>query len=784
MIPEQRTGQIAALVAATLTVASLILVLVLPSDALLSAGNTNMISEFVSARAYLADSLRHGYLPLWNPFTYGGQPFLAGFESAVLYPPNLLFLCMPLARAINFSILLHLVILGWGVERWAACRGLNPWAAGLVGFFVTPFTGAVFPQIYAGHLSNLCTMAWAPWIFLGLETWIWQGNRRGLFLASAAICLQILAGHVQHFFYVGIAAGIQALILSAAEPAARRRAIPGVALCYLTGIAMGAAQLLPGLAASGEGIRQQKLDHDVAAMFGFPPENFLTMIAPGFFGNLGTPVYWGRCYPWEMSLFIGAVGPLMIVIALCDIGRKRRVVILDLVIAGLLLVLALGVHTPVFDFLYRFAPGFGRFRGWSKFIFPATLFLVLGIATGTDVLLRKKIPPPIAWAGLVAGLITAGSGLVFLLNPNCIAGLLQFMVMSQESYTAATVAVQPNVIHDAGIHAGLSLGLAGLILIAAGVILIFVKKRSLLRWAIPGLLVAEMIWFVAAQVTFSRLPDAMPDLLKKFVSEHPGDYRVLDFVRPNNGFLLGAGDLGGDSPAVLRRYAEFICFTQLADPDHAIQALPFQHLRPLYAMLRFRYAFFPMPGGRCQVVESTVPPLPRLLLVSNEQVIAGGRDAIFFAMQNFDPGKLVLLESEPEPHPESGATGTAKLISDQPDELIIEADADKPTLLLVTDLYDRGWQVKALPDSSQQSYHLMPADYVLRAVPLSAGHHHLRIVYAPAAVPIGIGISVAAWTLWLGLLVWDMRAGEQGKRQKAEGKSKNAEVKGALGKGA
>ena len=779
MTLDQRTGRIAALVAVALMLASLILVLVLPSDALLSAGTTDMISEFVSARAYLADSLRHGHLPLWNPYTYGGQPFLAGFESAVFYPPNLLFLCMPLARAINFSILLHLVILGWGFERWATRRDLNPWVAGLVGFFVIPFSGAVFPHIYAGHLSNICTMAWAPWIFVGLETWIWQGNRRGLFLASAAICLQILAGHVQYFFYTAVATGLQALVLSVAEPTARRRAIPAVVCCYLTGIALGAAQLLPGLAASGEGVRQQKLDHDYAALFGFPPENFLTIIAPGFFGNLSTPVYWGRCYLWEMCLFLGAVGPLMIVIAFCDTGRKRRAVIIDLVIAGLLLVLALGVHTPVFDLLYRFAPGFDRFRGWSKSIFQATLFLGLVMATGADILLRKKIPSQIAWVGLLLGCITGGAGLFLLLNPNDIVGLLNFMLISQESYTAATVLAQPNVIREAGVHAGLSLGLAGLILIAAGVILIFLEKRPILRWAIPGLLVAEMIGFVARQVTFSSLPDAMPDLLKKFVATHPGDYRVLDFVRPNNGFLLGAGDLGGDNPAVLRRYAEFICFTQFAYPDHANQALPFKRLVPLYSMLRFRYAFIPAPGGRCQVAESTDPPLPRLLLMSNEQVIAGGRNAIFSAMHNFDPRKSVLLESEPEPRPESGATGTAKLVSDLPDELVIEADTDKPTLLLITDLYSRDWHVEAFPDSSQQSYHLMPADYVLRAVPLSAGHHRLRIVYAPAAVPIGIGISVAAWTLWVGLLVWDMRAREQVKRQKAEGKSTIAEAKGA-----
>jgi hypothetical protein len=68
MILDQSSGRIAALTAATLSVAFLVLVLVLPSDTVLAGGE--MVSQFVSSRAYLVDSLRHGYLPLWNPFTY------------------------------------------------------------------------------------------------------------------------------------------------------------------------------------------------------------------------------------------------------------------------------------------------------------------------------------------------------------------------------------------------------------------------------------------------------------------------------------------------------------------------------------------------------------------------------------------------------------------------------------------------------------------------------------------------------------------------------------------
>jgi len=753
--PDRCAAKRSACVAAACAAAALVIALLLPSHTLLSANNTDMVSEFVAWRAYLADSLSHGHIPLWDPYNYGGQPFLGDFETGVLYPPNLLFLCLPLARALNFSALLHLVLLGWGMERWASRRGLNPWAAGLAGV-VMPLSGAVFSHVYAGHLSNLCTMAWAPWIFLGLETWVWQGNRRGLFLASAAICLQILAGQFQCFFCTAVAVGIQSLVLTVAEPAARRRAIPAVVGCYLAAMALGAGQLLPGLAAAGEGIRQQKLDYDFAAMFGFPPENFLTVIAPGFFGNLGQPIYWGRCYLWEMTFFFGAVGPLLIAIALCDMGRQRRGAILDLVIAGLLLVLALGVHTPVFDLLYGYVPGFGYFRNWAKFTFPASLFLVLLVATGADALLRgKKIPRTIAWGGLLAGLIAGGGAFVLLFNPEGIAPFLNFIATSGESYLSAAVFTDPDFINDAGIHAGLSLGLAGLILIAAGAMLLFLEEQPLFRRALPGLLIVEMIGFVAGQVAVSHLSDAVPDALRQYVATHPGDYRVLDLAHntTNNGFLLGVGNLGGNNPSGLRRYTEFINFTQGADPDHATQYLPFRTITPLYAMLRFRYAFVPTSEG-IRVLESATPPLPRLLLVSDVKVLAG-RDAIFSAMRDssFNPAKTALLESEPEPSPQPGAVGSASLVAESPDELTVDADTDRPALLLITDLYSRDWHAEPLPGSVQQNYHLMPADYILRAVPLMAGHHHLRIIYAPPSFPIGMTVSTAAWMLWAGLFI-------------------------------
>jgi len=760
---QPNSGRIATWVVVALILASLVLVFLLPADVLLTARGTDMVSEFAASRAFLAASVARGHLPLWNPYTYGGQPFLGGFESAALYPPSLLFVVLPLARALNFSMLLHLIVLGWGVERWAASRGIGAWASALAGLVIA-LSGPVFPHLYAGHLSNLCTMAWAPWIFLGLESWVQRGRRGGLFLASAGICLQILAGHVQYFFYTAVAAALQALVLTLAQPAARRRAIPALAGCYAAGLTLGAAQLLPGLAASAEGIRQQNLDYGFAAMFGFPPENFLTLLAPGFFGTLsdtalsarfGDPIYWGRCYLWEMSLFLGAVAPLLIALAVIPQNRLRRQVLADLVIVAALLVLALGVHTPLFGLLYHDAPGFGHFRSWSKFIFPAALFLALALAAGTDHLLRgRAVPAAVGWGGLVLGGQTLLAAGILCVAPELLSGFFQLVAASQESYLPGSFFNQPDALRTAAWHASLSLALGGAVLAGAGVVLLFVERKPVLRWVLPVMLGVEMLGFAAGLIPVAHLADATPDGFRQFLAAHPGDYRVLNLAQPDNGFLLGAGDVGGNNPTVLRRYAELMNFIGGGDPGHVTQYLPFNGFDPLDALVRLRYVL--EPNGA--VLESNTPPLPHVLLLSDWK-IAAGRDAIFSALRapSFHPDRTALLEATPNPLPEPGALGTARVLADEPDQLTLEADTDKPALLLVTDLEASGWRAEALPGSVQSHYQILPADYVLRAVPLMAGHHRLRMVYSSPSFSLGLGISSVAWLAWLGLLVRSTR---------------------------
>ena len=132
---------------------------------------------------------------------------------------------------------------------------------------------------------------------------------------------------------------------------------------------------------------------------------------------------------------------------------------------------------------------------------------------------------------------------------------------------------------------------------------------------------------------------------------------------------------------------------------------------------------------------------------SNVQ-IKTGRDAILKAIPapSFNPRTTVILESTPAPFPDSvPPNGRAHVMAETTDMLDIEATVDRPCILVIADAYAPDWSAKALPQSDQRHYDVMLANYVLRAVPLNAGNHRLRLQYVPPGFIAGRRISALAW---------------------------------------
>jgi hypothetical protein len=751
-------------------------VLLAPGSHVLGSRDTDMFLQFFSWRQFGFGELAKGNLALWNPHIYGGAPYFGGSQAAMLYPTNLLLLFLPLPLAINWSIAINVWLLGVFMYFWAAYRRLGALACFLAGVLIM-FCGPHFMHVYAGHIVHTACMTWAPILFLAIDRifdWSfasgdevgkkarWKSVAVWSLAGMFAVAMQIFAGHPQYLFYTAIAAGIYSLLHFAralffqTENAMRplstaQFAMAAVALAaiYAGGVALGAVQLLTSIQATNETIRSLPVPFEFAAMFGFPPENLLTLINPFLFGDMTHQAYWGRCYLWEMSLFFGVSGMVLAVYGAIYADKTQRRFSISLIVVTL--ILALGVHTPLFRVLYDWVPGFGKFRSISKFSFQSLLFLVMLAAIGFDKIARARRVERKFVVGVFAGagVILCAAAVIWISSATGWRNLIASVLATQESYLPPQAANSLGFADDARIFSAEMLFISGVVALAFGALLHLVPTWPEALHILVALAVVET-WAFAwhTRATFDSNTVVVPEV-QKFLGDHPGDYRILNLLNPNSAMSIGAQDLWGFDPGVVRRYAEFVTWSQGGDPDKATQYVNFAKLDPLYAMLRLRFAFVPGQKGM-QVAEAPTAPMPRVQLVPRYRMLQK-RDAIFARMResSFDPRREVILEKEPDPKPThdekpNEAAGTARVVTATTDALTIEADLPQPAILLITDAWTPAWRAVALPDSVQNRYDVQPADYVLRAVPLAAGHHHFRVEYAPRAFVLGKWISLVS----------------------------------------
>jgi hypothetical protein len=819
-------------------------------DTVVSLAHNDIGLQYAAWRDFGFSQLRHGNFPLWNPHIYSGAPYFGGLQSGLLYPLNFPYLFLPLARAINLGVALHVFLAGLFMYLWASRRRLRFLACLFCGV-LWMFCGQHYYHIMAGHLTGLISTAWIPLLFLAQDglfeqqpdelTWrSWLARRaRWILLGSLTTAMMALGGDPQYLFHVGAAALIYSLFCLATAPRSesgtgrdRMRILAALAAIAIVGGALAAVQLLSGIETTAESLRGgHGVTYEFAGVFWLPPENFLTFLAPGFFGPVtetGYFRYWGRCFLWEMCLFIGVTGLLLAIYGAVAGERAKRRYALAMALA--LLVLALGAwlppvvtgafaslacaallrkfwkaadkrrlfiraglllllatvlvlwwltplfHVGLFRLLYNWAPGFNRFRGMSKFAVPATAFLVLLSGVGLDRLLRaEKVNARLA-AGpvlLAALLIGLGAGLALSVGPTEPAPwwwrLLRVVRDTPQIHMIIPLYNDATFVRQAQIHSGKSLLWAAVPCAIAGICLLALKSPRKLGLCLAVLGMGEMLIFAwSLETTFDLMKAFGPEEFRDFFATHPGDFRVLQPVEGDFVMANGGYDVWGYGPLVPARYGQFLAFTQGVNPDQAEPSMLFKIYLPIYDIFRCRYSIFPAIKAQIHDI------LPRVALM-HDYILLTKRDDIFATLIDvrFDEESQVILESRPDPEPRPPAgepapparPSYAAVVDSGTDYLIIEAETDQPALLLVTDDYSAGWRARPLGEKGPQShYEIMPADYCLRAVPLKAGHHKILMEFAPRGFRIGRWISIVAAAAWLAALGWMMAARRSAKR--------------------
>lgn len=122
----------------------------------------NIIQNF-PLRVYTGELLRHGHLPLWNPYIWSGSPLLPGLNAGSAYPATWIFVVTP--PIIGWILNLLAVYWAGGLGCYLLLRQyrLEPLPS-LLGAAVYAFSGAMADQMV--HLAVVQGMGWLPWVVL------------------------------------------------------------------------------------------------------------------------------------------------------------------------------------------------------------------------------------------------------------------------------------------------------------------------------------------------------------------------------------------------------------------------------------------------------------------------------------------------------------------------------------------------------------------------------------------------------------------------------------------
>jgi hypothetical protein len=111
------------------------------------------------------------------------------------------------------------------------------------------------------------------------------------------------------------------------------------------------------------------------------------------------------------------------------------------------------------------------------------------------------------------------------------------------------------------------------------------------------------------------------------------------------------------------------------------------------------------------------------------------------------PGEMLLVGENRKLRKEGPAYGMSKIVVDRPQHIEIEAELEKPGLLVLSDLYYPGWAAEMRDEETGETSPLdiVRTNRIMRGVFLPAGRHRVTFGYRPRSFYWGAAISVIAW---------------------------------------
>jgi hypothetical protein len=693
---------------------------------------------------FQAGELHAGRLPLWDPYSWAGQPFLGQVNPSSAYPPHLLFLLLPLRNGWLTQAAMHwyyvLIHAAAALSLYAFARSLGRSRPASILGGVIYGLGGILSSVDWPQMMHACV--WIPLVFL-FQFRALRGERviRNASYSGACLGAAWLCGHHNIPLFLTLASAAIWIHYLGSEWHAHRhfrpliRAAGAPALAVTLMILLSAVQTLPGaeygqLATRWVGASEavpwdQKVPYNVHEQYSLHPAAVLGVFIPGF-----APSY--NPYVGFTAVALGLLG---FALAWREAAWRRLAAI------GLAAFLfALGAHSLFHGLLYAFVPTVEKARVPGMAMILVSFVLAAGSARAADALFGVAGS---LWTSRAVRISAAlGTGLLLL------GGAL---------YALRSVAVLDNDNRWM---------LAGMAALAFAAILAAAARRALSHaWTTALLTLLALCELTNSAYSHwlnrfdkgreSRLGVLARDHeLAQFLRQQPGLPRIefdFDQIPYNFGQWYGLETMESIAASMTSNLQQHDMFNP--------------RLRDLLGV-RYFMGRKPARPDQTPVFEASTGlkiytnpnAFPRLWVVHQGEKLPT-LEALKGRLNesSFSARDTVALLGQTPPALQPAQLDQADYLRRTPGHLVIQCELGSRGMLIVNDLYFPGWEatVDGQPAPIWNAYALV------RGVVVEAGRHRVEMRYRPASARWGLTLSLAGLALLLAV-VWLTRSRRQG----------------------
>jgi hypothetical protein len=355
----------------------------------------DLLVAFGPFRSFLHSELMHGHFPLWNPYNFSGQPFLADLQNLMLYPLNYLTIFFSVPYGLSLFFFIHMVLAATGMYFWLRTLKTPEFICRLGGFI---FSLSCFFWHELIHPPVLASFAWVPWVFACIELTAQTYQYFWGFMTGLVFALFFLCGSFQIILAVVYAGLIYFLFRTLAilrnqkkskthllkiQPSLGRLCI--LTLFFLWGVLPVFFQLIPTQQFSHLCTRETAHHsyQQFNSILSMKPKTLYTFLFPTMNIPRSMSVQNAilQLTPTLQSHFLAYCGSFgvwaLFLILLAFQKKDTKPVILLSIIASITILIALGKYFFLQHLFCLFVPGFSLLRAPFRFIFLYVLCAVV-----------------------------------------------------------------------------------------------------------------------------------------------------------------------------------------------------------------------------------------------------------------------------------------------------------------------------------------------------------------------------------------------------------------------